>query len=472
MRLRTFCSVALLYAFQMSAQSLESHFAAGQSALKEGRLEAAVAEFRKVLQISPGLAEAEVNLGLAQYLLGNYSESTAVMAKVSRARPGLTPAVLFLGLGYLKLGSAKQAVGPLEKVVKADPNNVEARQALAAASLALGNYPGAVQQFRTLFDLEADKGEAWFRLGRSYTDCASRLVRFMSRQYRKTAWGHRMAGDLYSETGRDELAAQEYREAQAAGAEGGNASNDSARQISVGKKLFVAKQYEEAADQLAASPEFQKSEPEAVYYLARCYQLLAAECFRQQEEVAPNTWQTHAIRAESYHLRNDDPQAIREYEEAARLRPDAAEIYEQLAELFIQGNRQEKARAALEKALALEPARARALYLLGQSYVNGHDEAKAIPYLQRALRYDANLTEAHAYLGRAFLHEGKPAQAVAEVEKALPLDIHGDLHYLLSRAYGDLGKTELARAALKKSAEMRKGSLDRDRDKLDRWMKN
>ena len=52
------------------------------------------------------------------------------------------------------------------------------------------------------------------------------------------------------------------------------------------------------------------------------------------------------------------------------------------------------------------------------------------------------------------------------------VDFYGDLHYLLFRAYKALGKTALARAALKRLGEMRKNSLDRDRDKLERWMKN
>jgi len=64
-----------------------------------------------------------------------------------------------------------------------------------------------------------------------------------------------------------------------------------------------------------------------------------------------------------------------------------------------------------------------------------------------------------------------PAAAIAELQKALSFDFYGDLHFMLYRAYHDLGKTELARAALNRSAEMRKNSVARDRDKLERWMK-
>jgi tetratricopeptide (TPR) repeat protein len=126
----------------------------------------------------------------------------------------------------------------------------------------------------------------------------------------------------------------------------------------------------------------------------------------------------------------------------------------------------------IEKALKLEPSRARTLYLLGQLYVSRREEAKAIPYLKKALQFDANLLEAHATLGKAYLRAGRPDAAVAELEKALSLDFYGDLHYLLAQAYRDSGKAELARAALSQSEEMRKKSVARDRDKLERWMRN
>jgi tetratricopeptide (TPR) repeat protein len=203
-----------LFAQQLSSeQAIVAHFQTGQQAMKSGQLELAVTEFSKVLSLSPNLVEAQVNLGLAQHLLGQYSDSVAVLAKAARQKPELVPANLFLGIGYLKLGLHQKAVTPLERVVRLEPANREARRALAACRLAGGDYREAAREFQALFALEPDKTEAWFHLGRDYTDAASRLVRRMSLEHRRTAWGHRLAGDLYSQSQRWELAAQEYREA-------------------------------------------------------------------------------------------------------------------------------------------------------------------------------------------------------------------------------------------------------------------
>jgi tetratricopeptide (TPR) repeat protein len=599
--------------------------------MKSGQLELAVTEFSKVLSLSPNLVEAQVNLGLAQHLLGQYSDSVAVLAKAARRKPELVPANLFLGIGYLKLGLHQKAVAPLERVLRLEPANREARRALAACRLARGDYREAAREFQALFALEPDKTEAWFQLGHNYTDAASRLVRNMSLDHRRTAWGHRLAGDLYSQSQRWELAAQEYHEALTvdpaqpglhaslgsvylhqgklaeAGAEfrselqrdlddeqallgqaevnlaGGlvgaaqeqldhlwktspeflavqsdfprielgrdaaqrliadihasdgpshfmlaalsgiagepdkahehqaallrlvketgpeqsatgretpeqlcqdrryaacaqalasEARLDAAGYLLLGNTRLALRQFEAASDAFAASLALSRDSAEVIFRLARSYQTLADECFSRVEEVAPDSWRMHQMRAEAYKLRYEDERAIGEYERAMQLRPDAAELYEEVGALYLQNNLADKAWAALEKALKLEPSRARTLYLLGQLCVTGRDQEKAIPYLQKALRYDANLLEARATLGKAYLRAGKPDAAVTELEKAVSLDFYGDLHYLLYQAYRDLGKVELARTALSRSGEMRKNSVARDRDKLERWMKD
>jgi tetratricopeptide (TPR) repeat protein len=601
--------------------------------MKSGQLELAVTEFSKVLSLSPNLVEAQVNLGLAQHLLGQYSDSVAVLAKAARQKPELVPANLFLGIGYLKLGLHQKAVTPLERVLRLEPSNLEARRALAACHLANSDYRGAGKEFQALFALERDKTEAWFQLGHNYTDVASRLVRNMSLDHRRTAWGHRLAGDLYSQSQRWELAAQEYHEALTvdpaqpglhaslgsvylhqgklaeAGAEfrselqrdpddeqallglaevnlagslvgaaqeqldhlwrsspevltvqsdfpriqighdvaqrliadvhanardgsshfllaalsgiageadkahehqaallrlvkergperfatghetperlcqarryaacaqalASEARLDAAGYLLLGNARLALRQFEAASDAFAASLALARDSAEVIYRLARSYQTLADECFSRVEELAPDSWRMHQMRAEAYKLRYEDERAIGEYERATQLRPDAPELYEELGVLYLQNNLADKAWAALEKALKLEPSRARTLYLLGQLYVTGREQEKAIPYLQKALRYDANLLEARATLGKAYLRAGKPDAAVTELKKALSLDFYGDLHYLLYQAYRDLGKVELARAALNRSGEMRKNSVARDRDKLERWMKD
>ncbi|MEW5976226.1 MAG: tetratricopeptide repeat protein [Acidobacteriota bacterium] len=614
-------------------QDLAAHFQAGQQAMRAGNFELAVTEFSKVLRWSPDLAEAQVNLGLAYHLLGNYAESVKMLSQAAQRQPELVPAHLFLGIGRLKLGLHAEAVEPLRRVVRLEPRNREARRALAACHLAEGDYRAAAKEFQELFHLESDKTEAWFQLARHYTEAAGRLARDMALRYRRTSWGHRLAGDLYFHSQRWALAAQEYGEALRVDpsqpglhAGLGNAyrrekeltkakaefenelqrdpkceeallglaevnlelgelgtarelvdhlwnsspeflvvaseshtvglpaetvqrlletlrpvnldvpshfllsvllrSRDEAEKarqhqlrlsqmlqerlsqrpaarltspaqacgtrqytgcaqalsqkpqlekseyLLLGKARFVLKELEAAADAFAGMLAVAKDHPEAIYWLARCYQLLGDECFSRLEEMAPDSWRMHQMRAQYYKLSYDDARAILEYQGAVRLRPDVAELHEELAALYLAKNRLDEAQVALDRALRLEPTRAGALYLMGLLYITKREYNSAITYLVKAVQYDTNLLEARAGLGKAYLRAGRPGAAAHELEKALPLDFYGDLHYLLYQAYRDLGKLEPAQAALNKSEEMRGRSVSRDREKLERWMKN
>ena len=161
---------------------------------------------------------------------------------------------------------------------------------------------------------------------------------------------------------------------------------DAAGYLLLGKARLALRQFEAASDAFAASLPLARDGAEVIYRLARSYQVLADECFSRVEELAPDSWRMHQLRAEAYKLRYEDERAIGEYERAAQLRPDAPELYEELGALHLIKNSPEEARAALEKALKLEPSRPRTLYLLGQLYVTGREQEKAIPYLQKALR--------------------------------------------------------------------------------------
>jgi tetratricopeptide (TPR) repeat protein len=467
--------------------SVAAHFQAGRQALQSGAFEQAADEFQKVLKADPGLLEARVNLGLAQHLLGRYAESTATLEPVPKQKPSLVPAQLFLGIGYLKLGQPKKAIPYLEQTIRLDAANREAHAALAACEAEAGDYGAAAREYRAIFGLEKDQSEAWFQLGRGYSELASRVVRRMSLEHRRSVWGHRLAADLYGLSGRWEMAAEELREALALDAQAPGlhqALGEVYRQLgkpteadeefraagasksSPDESAFERQDWERSSVSFASSLLAASQRADLLYYLSRSYQHLADECFRNMQEVAPDSWRAHQMKAEAFAVRYKDAEAVAEYERAAQLQPSAPEIWEELGALYQQIGREDEARAAVEKALALEPGRPRALYLMG--VLAG---VQGIPYLEKALKYDGNLLEARAALGRAYLDEGKFALAAPQLEKALPLDRHGDIHFQLSRAYKAMGKPQQAQVMLAKSAEIRRNTVERDREKLERWSK-
>jgi tetratricopeptide (TPR) repeat protein len=198
---------------QTSEEQIERSFHAGQRALQEGNFTRAVEEFKKVLALDPTLLEAEVNLGLAYQSLFEYDVAVRHLTKALRERPNLVGPTVIVGMDYLKLGSPEKAIPFLEQALKLDPLNRDAREALASAYLGQENFRCAAEQFQQIAAHEADKSEAWFKLGHEYLDLAARLAYRGAHLYHESAWGHRFLGDLLFQRGRWDDARKEYEKA-------------------------------------------------------------------------------------------------------------------------------------------------------------------------------------------------------------------------------------------------------------------
>jgi tetratricopeptide (TPR) repeat protein len=198
---------------QSSEQEIEQSFRAGQAALRHGEFSQAVAQFKKVLALDPGLLEAKVNLGLAYQSLLDYEAATRYLAPALRERPNLPGLNVLVGMDYLKLGSPDKAAPFLERALKLDPSSRDAHDAMALYDLTQENLQGAAEQYRRVADLNTDKPEALFKIGHQYLDLAARLAYQGARRYPDSPWGHRFLGDMLLERNRWEDAAREYKKA-------------------------------------------------------------------------------------------------------------------------------------------------------------------------------------------------------------------------------------------------------------------
>jgi len=605
---------------------VRTHFRAGQLAMQSGDFELASKEFREVLRVNPGLIEASANLGLALYSLGDYESAAVNLARVTRTSPDLVGPNLFLGLSNLKLGLPGKAIPPLKRVLRSDRSNKEARRALAACHLSQAAYNEAAKESRALFELEPDKTEAWYHLGKDYLQISTQLAARMASDYRESAWAHRLAGDvmalreawkdaageyelalkaqpnqsgLQASLGRAYLALGKLPEAEAqflkeikmdapneqallglaeldlnkgdtASARGrieeflkiyvpdrphapafvhltaeqatslipriprsstaGPAHfilallSQSAGQpqkmeehlrlfqsfrvngqpraqqpqepapsamscresryaacaawlqskkrlelsdlLMLGRAKLGMNQLKESAEAFGAALTADKQNIEATYWLVRTYETLAGEAFRQVEELYPDSWRVHQLRAEANKLRQAYDEAVEELRLAIKLRLNEPELHEALGHAYLLKTSYEEAKGELEKTLQIDPSRARALFLLGRLCLIRREEEKAVAYLGKALKRDPSLLEARASLGTAYRRLGKPALAVPELEKAVPQDFYGDLNYQLYLAYRELGKQELAQQALVRSQDLRRSSVARYRARI------
>lgn len=216
--LSALCCIASRPAVSQSSADVQlaSRFRAGQSAMQTGDFAQAAEEFKRVLALDPGLAEAEINLGLAYHSLGEYNLAAHNLSLGLQQKPELVTPTVIAGVDYLKSGSPQKAVLLLDHALKLDPKNREAREALASAYLNQQDFGAATQEFHKLADLDPDKAESWFKLGHEYLDISARLAYRGARLYPDSAWGHRFLGDLLFQRSLWNESAREYGKALAA----------------------------------------------------------------------------------------------------------------------------------------------------------------------------------------------------------------------------------------------------------------
>ena len=138
--------------------------------------------------------------------------------------------------------------------------------------------------------------------------------------------------------------------------------------------------------------------------------------------------------------------SARAFEHVAKLRPDYADAYTNLAIVQIQWQRYDDARPNLEKALTLAPGNARALYYRALVERNLGNMDMAIADLQKVTASFPRSRDAHRELGFSYYQLHKNELARAEYEKVQSID-PDDLsaHYILSIVYRRLGLMDLSK---------------------------
>jgi tetratricopeptide (TPR) repeat protein len=151
-----------------------AHNNLGNALANRGRIDEAMAQYRKVLEIKPDHAEAHYNLGNALAKGGRFDEAMAQYRKALEIKPDHAEAHNNLGTAFVRLGRFDEAMAQYRKALEIKPNYAEAHYNLGTAFAGLGRFDEAVAQYRKALEIKPDYAEAHNNLGSAFV----RLGRF------------------------------------------------------------------------------------------------------------------------------------------------------------------------------------------------------------------------------------------------------------------------------------------------------
>ena len=132
---------------------------------EKDRMDEAMIEYQKVLDLQPGNTLARLNLGTDLDQAGRSEEAIPEYQRVIQLEPNNPKAHNDLGIALFKLGRNDEAVREFQAAVRLEPESAEAHNSLAAALFTRGDAEGAIGEFQAALRLRPDYVEAHFNLG-------------------------------------------------------------------------------------------------------------------------------------------------------------------------------------------------------------------------------------------------------------------------------------------------------------------
>ncbi len=189
-----------------------------RSSLAEGRLDDAIMNFQRSVELDPSTGEALNGMGRAFELAGNDEQAEKLYKRALEARPDLGEAIFALGDLFLKQGRSKESELVCRYGLSMIPGSPAVYNNLANALKQQGDIAGAEENYRHALAVDPDLHVALFNLGtlllkqgrlKEAQECLCRLLEVRP-GFAPAACS---LGNVFMEQGLYEKAGQCYRKA-------------------------------------------------------------------------------------------------------------------------------------------------------------------------------------------------------------------------------------------------------------------
>jgi Flp pilus assembly protein TadD len=199
----------------VSPDSVEMHNILGAAYYRQGDIKAAEREWLQAQRIAPADTTLLDNLGLICMDEGRLEEAIALFKKSLLQRPGNTNARISLGMAFAKMGNLAQAEKELRAALVLSPLSVRAYNRLGELYFGEGKYMDAAEQFHRSVQLvpttKAYLGEGLSHLRMGKLDEAETAFKAAEALNPWDSRTHFVLGFFYGVNGRTSEAIQEYQ---------------------------------------------------------------------------------------------------------------------------------------------------------------------------------------------------------------------------------------------------------------------
>jgi tetratricopeptide (TPR) repeat protein len=397
----TLLFVAPLLAQEDMPEVARSLMEEAASARDAGRIDDAIAKYKRVIEVAPTLASAYVNLGALYYKQGKVADAYDTFVQGTQKAPADRTLLSNAAAAAQQLGKSADALTYIDRALSVTPRDA-ALHALRSTTLrALNRNDEALAAIQQAVSLEPSEAKYQFSLGNL----------------------------LYALTRRDEAVAA-YRAALQSD------KNYLRAYYNLGAVLFELGRYDEAlsAYNVALAP--------------------IEQAFAKKENVDPIHARAYANLGAIYVKQKQWQQAIDAYSKALRLEPANASAHYNLGFIYFSTNNNPRAEEEYRKALTLDANLPLAYLHLGQMALRAQKYDEAIKFLREGMpRFDKDDKQAALRtLGRAQFARGDRAGARATFAEAVTNDPN-DAESLLFLGRIDRGdnKLEDARSELERA---------------------
>ena len=325
------------------------HTAEGMKALDEGRYEAAVAAFTSAAAADPKDYFAHFNLAMAYTMLHKDSEAVAEYRRTLEIKPGLYEAELNGGIVLLRQKNPADAAPLLEDAARQKPDQFRPRYYYAESLLESGDYSRAEENFRQAIGLDtkspgAQLGMAQALVQQGKLDDAAPYFREAGKldaQYRDYLL---QLAQLYEKANRPAEAMAIYREF----------PDNAAAQSRLGEMLLESRKFADAIPRLEeayrTNPDNQNRVALALAYVFTQQLDKAQPLLEQAAAAEPSNFDVRMALARALRDRRQFAPAASQFYAAAKLKPAEPKPWTELGDMLYQTGDYQQSLAAFDNA--------------------------------------------------------------------------------------------------------------------------